>query len=89
MGNLSLKEKQNFCMAEKVLVLKNTLKRWYNHAGIRYLKEHQLTDEQEVLLEDFTDFITESIDNLEEDNSFLRKIILPPVQIKKKKSVEA
>ena len=72
-------------MAKNVLLLKDTMKRWYNYAGIKYLQEHQLTDEQEEFLEEITEFINSSIDKLESDDSFLKKIMLPPIKLPQKK----
>lgn len=79
------REKELHLMAKNVLLLKDTMKRWYNYAGIKYLQEHQLTDEQEEFLEEITEFINSSIDKLESDDSFLKKIMLPPIKLPQKK----
>lgn len=81
----TFREKQLQLMAKDVLVLKDTMKKWYNYAGIKYLQEHQLTDEQEEFLEDITEFITGAIDRLENDEKFLKSILLPPIQLPQKK----
>lgn len=81
----TLREKQVKLTARNVLELKDTMKKWYNYAGIKYLQEHQLTDEQEELLEDITDFINSAIDSLESDDKFLRKVLLPPIKLPQKK----
>ena len=86
MEGKTLREKQVRILAKDVALLKNTLKRWYNHAGIRFLQERELTDEQEELLADITDFVNDAIDKLEEDEKFLRHVDLPPIQIKRKKA---
>ena len=80
-----LREKQLRLMAKNVLELKDTMKKWYNHAGLKYLQERQLTDEQEELLEDITEFITDAIDNLEKDENFLKSVFLPPIKLPQKK----
>lgn len=81
----NLREKQLRLMAKNVLELKDTMKKWYNHAGLKYLQERQLTDEQEELLEDITEFITDAIDNLEKDENFLKSVFLPPIKLPQKK----
>lgn len=85
MEKKTLREKQLRLMAQNVLMMKDTMKRWYNFAGIRYLQEHQLTDEQEELLEDITEFINNAIDRLENDENFLKAVLLPPVKLPEKK----
>lgn len=85
MEKKTLREKQLRRMAQDVLMLKDTMKKWYNFAGIKYLQEHQLTDEQEEFLEDITEFINSSIDRLENDENFLKKVLLPPVKLPEKK----
>lgn len=81
----TLREKQTQLMVNDVLALKNTMKKWYNYAGIKYLQEHQLTDEQEELLEDITEFINSAIDRLESDENFIKKVLLPPIKLPQKK----
>lgn len=81
----TLKEKQLQLMAKEVLELKSTIRKWYNYTGIKYLQEHQLTDEQELFLEDITDYIVNAIDRLENDENFLKSIVLPSVKLPQKK----
>ena len=85
MEKRTLREKEMLLMGRSVLELKDTMKKWYNHAGIRFLQTRQLTDEQEEFLEDITEFINDSIDKLEEDESFVRNVLLPPVEFPQKK----
>lgn len=75
-------------MANDVLKFKDAAKKWYNHACIKYMQDRELTDEQEAFLEEISEFITNAIDTLEGDSSFLRKILLPPVKLPKGKTVE-
>lgn len=86
MEKRSLREKQLHSLAKNVIGFKDTLKKWYSHIGIKFLQEHQLTDEQEEVLEDFTDYIDEAIDKLEEDESPVRATKLPPIELPKKKN---
>lgn len=81
----TVKEKELRLMAKNVSELKDVIKKWYNYAGIKFLQQHQLTDEQEAALEDLTDFINEAADNIEKDENFLKKIVLPPIKLPKKK----
>lgn len=81
----TLREKQLGRMADDILKFKDAAKKWYNHACIRYLQQHELTDEQETLLEEVSEFITEAIDKLDGDNNFIKKILLPPVKLPQKK----
>lgn len=81
----TLKDKQLQLMAQEVLQVKNVIRKWYNFVGIKYLQEHQLTDEQEELLCDITDYVTNSIDRLE-DEGFLKNPVLPPIQLPQKKA---
>ena len=81
----TLREKQLQLMANDVLRFKNAVKKWYNHACIKYLQAHQLTDEQEALIEDVSEFISNATDSLEGDNSFLKQILLPPIKLPQKK----
>ena len=81
----TLREKQLRRMANDILRFKDVAKKWYNHACIRYLQQHELTDEQEALLEEVSEFITEAIDKLDGENSFVKKIFIPPVKLPQKK----
>ena len=85
MERATVRNKQLRLMAKNVSELKDVIKKWYNYAGIKFLKQHQLTDEQEAALEDLTDFINEAIDNLENDESFLKRVTLPPIKLPQKK----
>lgn len=85
MERKTLREKQLGRMAGEILKFKDIAKKWYNHACIRYLQQHELTDEQEALLEEVSEFITEAIDKLDGDNNFIKKILLPPVKLPQKK----
>lgn len=80
----TLREKQLRLMAKNVSELKDIIKKWYNHAGIKYLQEHELTDEQEALLEDITEYINEAIDRMENDENFLKATLLPAIKLPKK-----
>ena len=81
----TLREKQLQRMADDILRFKDVAKKWYNHACIRYLQQHNLTDEQEALLEEVSEFITNAIDKLDGENSFVKKIFLPPIKPTPKK----
>lgn len=80
-----VRERELQLMAKNVLLLKDTMKKWYNYTGIKFLQQHKLTDEQEAFLEEITEFVNASIDRLESDESFLKKILLPPIKLPQKK----
>ena len=82
----TLKDRQLQLMAQEVLQVKNIIKKWYSFVGIKYLQEHQLTDEQEELLCDITDYVTDSIERLETDDNFLKATVLPSIQLPQKKA---
>ena len=85
MGRKTLREKQLGRMAGEILKFKDIAKKWYNHACIRYLQQHELTDEQEALLEEVSEFIINATDTLSSDNDFIKKVLLPPVKLPQKK----
>ena len=52
----------------------------------KFLQEHDnLTDEQELFLEEITDFFVENIENIEHDKTFLKRIEMGPIDLSKKK----
>lgn len=81
----SLRQRSNFDLVKRVRMFKRTLKQWIFYAGIKFLKTHKLTDIEEKLLEDVTDFFVEYIDKVEEDKEFLTKVKLPPIKLPEKK----
>ena len=81
---MSLRQKCTRDLARRVSVFKRTIKQWIYHAGIRYLKTHTLSENQELVLEDFTDFIVEYMDEIDKDD-FLNKEELQPVDLPKVK----
>ena len=87
MKELSLRQKSILDLIRRVIPMKKTIKQWFYHAGIKFLQSHELTDEQEVFLEEVTDFFLENLEKLEEDTKFLQKVELGPIQlpVKKKK----
>ena len=85
MEELSLRQKSVRDLIRKVKPLKKTIKQWFYHAGMKFLQSRQLTDEQEVFLEDVTDFFVDNLDELEDDMKFLKKVELGPIQLPKKK----
>ena len=80
MEKLSLRQKCNRDLAKRVFIFKKTLKQWFYHAGLKYFKTHMLTEPQELVLEDFTDFIVEYMDKVDTDE-FLEKEKLQPVDL--------
>lgn len=88
MVKLSLRQKSVLDLGNRVLLLKSTIKQWFFHAGMKFLQGRELTEEQEAFLAEFTDFITDSIDRIEQDKSFLKKATLGPIQLPKKKNTE-
>ena len=84
MDKMSLRQKCTRDLAKRVFIFKRTIKQWFYHAGIKYLKTHSLTENQELLLEEFTDFIVDYMDEIDEDN-FLDKELLSPIIINKLK----
>jgi hypothetical protein len=72
-------------LIRKIGPLKSTVKQWFYHAGMKFLQSHQLTDEQEVFLEEVTEFFVENLEELREDPKFLEKVELGPIQLPEKK----
>ena len=85
MKELSLRQKSILDLIRRVKPLKKTIKQWFYHAGMKFLQSRELTDEQELFLEEVTDFYAENLDALEEDMSFLKKVDLGPIQLPNKK----
>lgn len=79
---MSLRQKCTRDLARRVSVFKCTIKQWIYHAGIRYLKTHSLSENQELVLEDFTDFIVEYMDEIDKDD-FLKKEKFQPIDLPK------
>lgn len=86
MKELSLRQKSVLDLIRRVIPLKKTIKQWFYHAGMKFLQTHELTDEQEVFLEEVTDFFVENLEELEEDTKFLKKIELGPIKLPEKKA---
>ena len=85
MKKLSLRQKSVLDLIRRILPLKKVIKQWFYHAGIKFLQSHQLTDEQEVFLEEVTDFFVDNLEELEEDEKFLKKVELEPIKLPEKK----
>lgn len=64
---MSLRQKSAKDLAERTLLFKRTLRQWFYFAGIRYMQTHKLTDNQELTIENFTDFIVEFMDDTNSD----------------------
>ena len=89
MKELSLRQKSILDLVRRVIPMKSTIRQWFYHAGIKFLQEHpNLTDEQELFLEEVTDFFVDNLDRIEHDKSFLKKMELEPIQIHKKEKKE-
>ena len=88
MQEMSLRQKSVLDLIRRVKPLKKTIKQWFYHAGMKFLQGRQLTDEQEVFLEEVTDFFVENLEQLEEDTKFLQKVELGPIQLPNKKKKE-
>lgn len=82
---LSLKERANYEMVKRLIPVKETIKRWFCRAGMKFLQSHQLTDEQWTFLEDVTDFYMDNLENIEKDNNFIKKVVLPEIKLPNKK----
>ena len=85
MKELSLRQKSVLDLIRRVIPLKKTIKQWFYHAGMKFLETHQLTDEQEVFLEEVTDFFVENLEEVTEDPKFLKKAELGPIVLPKEK----
>lgn len=86
MVELSLRQKSVLDLVKKVSAIKSIVKRWFYYAGMKFLQEHDnLTDEQELFLEEITDFFVENIENIEHDKTFLKRIEMGPIDLSKKK----
>ena len=77
---MSLRQKCTRDLARRVSFFKYTIKQWINHAGIKYFKTHSLSENQELLLEDFTDFLVEYMDEINKED-FLDKEELQPIDL--------
>jgi hypothetical protein len=88
MAELSLRQKSVQNLIRRVTPLKKVIKQWFYHAGMKFLQSHQLTDEEEVFLEEVTDFFVDNLDELQDDVKFLKKVELGPIQLPKKKKVK-
>ena len=88
MQEMSLRQKSVLDLIRRVKPLKKTIKQWFYHAGMKFLQGRELTDEQEVFLEEVTDFFVENLEQLEEDTKFLQKVELGPIQLPNKKRKE-
>ena len=81
MEKLNLRQRSAVDLVGRVKIFKKTLKQWFYYAGLEYLKTHKLSDSQEALLEDITDFFVEYMDDVEKDTNFLKRADLEPVQL--------
>ena len=90
MKELSLRQKSVVDLGRRVISMKNTVKQWFYHAGMKFLQSHELTDEQEVFLEEVTDFYIDNLEKIDKDTAFLKRVELGPIQLpnKKKKKVK-
>lgn len=82
---LSLKERANYEMVKRLIPVKEAVKKWFCRAGMKFLQNHQLTDEQWTFLEDVTDFYMDNLENIEKDTSFIKKVALPEIKLPNKK----
>ena len=48
---------------------------------MKFLQSHELTDDQEVFLEEVTDFFVQNLEELEVDSKFFKKAELAPLQL--------
>ena len=85
MEELSLRQKSLFELVRQINLVKPIAKRWYLHAGLKFLQGRELTDEQEEFLEEITDFYIDNLMNIEKDKEFIKKITLDPIKLPKKK----
>lgn len=82
---LDLRQKQLLDMARRVKGLKHTFKQWLNYVGIKFIQGRNLSDEQELMLEEIIDFYSDYIDKIEQDKTFLKKVTLEPIKLPEKK----
>ena len=85
MKELSLRQKSLRDLIRRVKPLKSTIKQWFYHAGMKFLQGRELTDEQEVFLEEVTDFFVENLEELDETDKFLERVELDPIKLPEKK----
>lgn len=85
MKELSLREKSVLDLIRKVIPLKKTIKQWFYYAGMKFLQTHELKDEEELFLEEVTDFFVENLEELEDNVKFIKKVELGPIQLPAKK----
>jgi len=83
MEKLGLRQKCTLDLLKRVSFFKRTIKQWFYFIGIKYLKTHTLTENQELWLEEFTDYVVDSIEKVKSDE-FLEKASLDPIDIPKK-----
>ena len=82
---LSLRQSAYYDIIKRLHPIKEVVKRWYYRAGMKFLQSRELTDEQEVFLEEVTDFFVDNLDNIEKDQNFIKKVILDPIKLPEKK----
>ena len=80
-----LRQKQLLDMAGRITSLKHTFKRWLNYVGVKFMQGRELSDEQELMLEEIIDFYSDYIDKIEQDKTFLKKVVLDPIKLPEKK----
>lgn len=88
MSELSLRQKSMMDLVGRVAPLKKIIKEWFYHAGMEFLRNRQLSDEEEVFLEEVTDFFVENLDGIEENKAYLERGKLEPIKLPVKKKIK-
>ena len=83
--SFGLRQRALYNFVKNLLPVKELAKKWYYHAGMKFLKSRELTDEEEAFLEEITDFYIDDLNNIEKDKNFLKKIKLDPIKLPEKK----
>ena len=63
---MNLRQKRDLNLMNRVIPVKKTIKDWLYHAGMQFIKTRQLTDEEEVFMEELCDFYVQNVDNIED-----------------------
>ena len=61
----TLREKSKVATIEQLKPVAHSLKSWFLSVGYNFMKSRTLKDEEEALIEDFTDFYLDCISKIE------------------------
>lgn len=68
-----LKKKQEEYLNKIMLLVSPVVKSWYLKLSLRYVNEKQLKECDEEILADYTDYVTENLDELIKKKGYLER----------------